>query len=261
MEYTYDQMFQRNIGIFTTEEQEKIKDFKVAIAGAGGLGGEIAHLLTRLGVMNIKICDPEVFEITNINRQFGCYMDTIGQNKAKVVARDLKRINPSLNVEAFDYGINATNADEFIYGCDVVVDAIDFYTIQHSIELQDAARRQNKWVMTSQIVGSMVSTMNIKPGGSHYGDMFFENGKLSMSKVIKIFFPTLPKEATNEMVGRVASGEKITFPTWSHASELIAIFLLEDLVGYFIKNDRILLSSPEVTLVDLYNKRFIVNNV
>lgn len=261
MKYTYDQMFQRNIGIFTSEEQERIKNLKVVIAGAGGLGGELAYLLTRLGVTNIRLCDPEEFEISNINRQFGCYFDTIGQNKATAVSKELLRINPKLNLEVWDYGINKSNAKEFIDGCDVVIDAIDFYAIERSIELQEEARQQNKWVMTAQIAGSMVSNMNFKPGGPHYGDLFFENGYLSIEKVMNVLFPILPREATPDILKKVTNGEKLALPSWSHAPVITSVLLLEDLVSYFIKHEKELIVAPAITMLNLYNKEFEVKNV
>lgn len=260
MKYSYEEMFQRNIGIFTEEEQKQIKNLKVSIAGAGGLGGELAYLLVRLGVMNIKICDPEEFEISNINRQFGCYVDTVGQNKANAVAKELLRINPQINIEVWDYGIDVANAARFVDGCDVVIDAIDFYSVLASVSLQEEARAQGKWVMAAQIVGSMASTINFKPGCPHYGDLFYENGRVSMIKVVNVLFPVLPKEATREMVARVVSGEKIALPSWSHASVVTALLLVEDLVSYFIKKEKELVVAPLVTMLDLFNKKYIKSN-
>lgn len=253
-------MFQRNIGIFTLEEQEKIKNLKVAIAGAGGLGGELAYLLTRLGVINIIICDPEVFEISNINRQFGCYIETVGQNKAIAVSKELLRINPNLNLEVWDYGVDGLNASRFMNGCDVIIDAIDFYGISSSIKLQEEAKKQNKSIMTAQIVGSMASTMNIKPDGPNYNDLFFEDGNLSMEKVISSFFPILPNEATPEIVEKVINGESIILPSWSHAPVVTAIMLIEDLVSCYIKHEKELLFAPSVVLLDLNNKKYIIKD-
>jgi len=81
----YSKMVSRNIGIFSTEEQQKIKNAKVAIAGAGGVGGLLAERLIRLGVNFLKISDPETFEISNLNRQLGCNSETIGKFKASVI--------------------------------------------------------------------------------------------------------------------------------------------------------------------------------
>jgi drug/metabolite transporter (DMT)-like permease len=51
--------------------QEKISNSVVGVAGQGGLGGGVAMLLARLGVRHLKICDPDSFETSNINRQLG----------------------------------------------------------------------------------------------------------------------------------------------------------------------------------------------
>lgn len=61
--------FERNLGFLTLEEQERINNSVVAIAGAGGDGGLLALQFARLGVGEIRLADPDPFEAENINRQ------------------------------------------------------------------------------------------------------------------------------------------------------------------------------------------------
>ena len=72
--------FVRNIGLLSEEDQGRIERSRVAVAGAGGVGG--VHLLTlaRLGVGRFSIADFDTFEPVNVNRQFGAMASTCGRN-------------------------------------------------------------------------------------------------------------------------------------------------------------------------------------
>ncbi|HYF28845.1 MAG TPA: ThiF family adenylyltransferase, partial [Candidatus Paceibacterota bacterium] len=74
----YAERVDRNIGWLTEAEQYALFGKVVGIAGCGGMGGAIAQSLLRLGVGEIRIADPEVFDISNINRQFAARRDSIG---------------------------------------------------------------------------------------------------------------------------------------------------------------------------------------
>jgi molybdopterin/thiamine biosynthesis adenylyltransferase len=95
----YRELFQVNLGIFTEEEMERIRATKVFIGGCGGLGGTMAIILARSGVENFILVDPDCFEPSNMNRQATCFVDTLGQNKAEVTAREIRRINPGARVK------------------------------------------------------------------------------------------------------------------------------------------------------------------
>ena len=65
--------------------QEKLAHSVVGVGGAGGLGSYLAVQLARVGVKHIKIGDLNHFEESNINRQLGAGINTIGKNKAIIV--------------------------------------------------------------------------------------------------------------------------------------------------------------------------------
>ena len=85
--FSYREAFDRNLGWFTEDEQERLRGKTIAIAGMGGVGG--VHLLTlaRLGVAGFHIADLDSFELANFNRQVGATMSTIGEGKTSVLAR------------------------------------------------------------------------------------------------------------------------------------------------------------------------------
>lgn len=68
------------------DRQDKLKNAVVGIAGTGGIGGQLAQRLVRMGVRNIKLADPDSFDVSNMNRQMGADLKHLGKNKAEVVA-------------------------------------------------------------------------------------------------------------------------------------------------------------------------------
>ena len=63
----YDEMITRQKEIFTTTQQEKLKNTPVCIIGCGGLGGSVIEQLIRVGFENLTIVDEDVFDKTNMN--------------------------------------------------------------------------------------------------------------------------------------------------------------------------------------------------
>ena len=90
----------RNIGPITFEEQELIRTSRVAVLGVGGLGGPLAENLVRAGCQNLVICDFDVFDESNLNRQI-CTTDDIGKRKIDVVEDFLQKIDPEISIRKF----------------------------------------------------------------------------------------------------------------------------------------------------------------
>ena len=122
MEPSYEEITQRNIGVFTPEEQARIQTLVVAVAGCGGQGAPAAHNLARMGVGELRLADPEEFEASNVNRQFAAYVDTIGVPKAEAVAAELARINPRLVTRTFTEGVREDSVAEFLDSADAVIE-------------------------------------------------------------------------------------------------------------------------------------------
>lgn len=135
--------------------QAKLSNSVVGVAGAGGIGGAVALGLARLGVRHIKIADPDSFEISNINRQFGASLETVGRNKALVVAELVHQLAGDVTIEVFPEGIQKHTAGAFVDGCDLVLDQMDFYSIAERYALHRAYRKSDKCkgMLASSVVG------------------------------------------------------------------------------------------------------------
>ena len=87
--------YQRNFSTISRKQQLELFDSHIAIIGCGGIGGNLAEYLCRIGIGNITLMDFDVFEEHNLNRQNFSSIDTIGQYKVEVVTKGLQKINPA----------------------------------------------------------------------------------------------------------------------------------------------------------------------
>jgi len=119
----YWDSFKRNIGLVSFEDQEKIRTTPLAIFGIGGLGSPLVEQLTRSGCEKLLICDNDKFVSSNLNRQT-CFLSDIGKFKVDVLEKQLKNINPNMEISKF-YEVNSSNIHELLDKISLVVLALD----------------------------------------------------------------------------------------------------------------------------------------
>lgn len=105
-------------------EQTRLERALVGIAGAGGLGSNVAAHLVRAGVRRFVIADFDVVSASNLNRQF-FFRDQVGRHKTSALAENLRRIEPNLDLTLHDVRLDASNLRHVFGMCDVVVEAFD----------------------------------------------------------------------------------------------------------------------------------------
>jgi sulfur carrier protein ThiS adenylyltransferase len=104
---------------------EILKDKKVFVAGAGGLGSNVCVMLTRAGVGDITIVDFDRVEASNLNRQQFFY-DQTGMPKVNALKENLLRINPELKITALEARLDADNCEELVPGkADLIFECFD----------------------------------------------------------------------------------------------------------------------------------------
>src|SRR5437762_11146275 len=84
--FDYETAFRRNRGFVSSEEQQRLRRARVAVAGLGGTGGAQVQALARTGIGAFTLADPDTFELVNFNRQLGAFMHTLGRNKTDVAS-------------------------------------------------------------------------------------------------------------------------------------------------------------------------------
>ncbi len=104
--------------------KKHLSHFRVGIAGAGGLGSNCAAALARCGTGTLVICDFDIVEEENLNRQF-YFIHQTGMKKTGALKENLKMINPSVNVITHDITLTRENIPGIFAGCDVIVEAFD----------------------------------------------------------------------------------------------------------------------------------------
>lgn len=112
-------------GIFSDLDQAALKKKTVAVIGCGGLGGYVIEMLSRLGVGHLVICDGDVFDESNLNRQIMSKESNIGCNKALEAAKRVLDINPLIRMTVHDQNLTNQNGRGIIHDCDLVIDALD----------------------------------------------------------------------------------------------------------------------------------------
>ncbi|MFX0058240.1 MAG: ThiF family adenylyltransferase [Candidatus Hodarchaeota archaeon] len=120
---SYWHQIERNIGLISKEEQEKLRKSKIAVLGLGGLGGSVAEQLIRSGCEKLVICDNDTFENSNLNRQL-CSLNDLGKYKIDVIEKMLKGINPNIILQTF-YEIDEFNISKIIQETKVVALTLD----------------------------------------------------------------------------------------------------------------------------------------
>lgn len=108
--------------------QQKLRDAKVLIIGAGGLGSPVALYLTAAGVGTIGLIDYDIISESNLNRQLLYEEKNLGQLKVEAAAERLKGLNRNVCINTYTEKISRSNLAQMsniISGYDIVVDCCD----------------------------------------------------------------------------------------------------------------------------------------
>ncbi len=164
----------RNIGFFSMAEQDRLLNATVAIPGLGGVGG--AHLITlaRMGIGRFHLADFDVFEPANLNRQYGAKVSHFGRPKLDVMVEEAMNINPFLDIRKFPEGVDKKNLETFLDGVDVVVDGIDFFSIDVRRMVFKRARELGIHVVTVGPLGFSAAMLVFAPERGMDFDAYFD---------------------------------------------------------------------------------------
>lgn len=121
---SYDELESTMMARHTPNVHNKIKNSKVAIAGLGGLGSNIAVSLARVGVGELLLIDFDVVEPSNLNRQ-SYYVRHLGMSKTDALEEQIKEINPFIKVKTKNIKIDESNIVELFEYYPVICEAFD----------------------------------------------------------------------------------------------------------------------------------------
>jgi len=151
--------------------QRKLKEAKVLIIGAGGLGCPVALYLAAAGVGYIGIVDNDKVSLTNLQRQILYNSEVVGKAKVTHAKEVLESINPHIGVHPVFDRLNEANAESLMQAYDVIVDATDNFRARYLISR--TCQLQSKPMVHGSIeeFKGMVSVFNYR-GGPVYEDLF-----------------------------------------------------------------------------------------
>jgi sulfur-carrier protein adenylyltransferase/sulfurtransferase len=163
------QMILPEVGI---KGQEKLKNARVLVVGAGGLGCPVLSYLVSSGVGYIKVADNDLVEETNLHRQ-PLYADNcIGKSKVYEAARILNDINPNVSIVPLDLYVSAENICELVSDVQIIVDGSDNFATKYL--LNDACVELGKTLVSGSIFcfEGQVSVFNAALNGSTRGPTY-----------------------------------------------------------------------------------------
>lgn len=125
------QLILDNIGI---QGQYRLKQSKILIIGAGGLGSPIIIYLAASGIGNIGIIDHDNINISNLNRQIIYNFNQIKSFKTYYAKQKIKHINPRCSTHVYTYKLTDQNAINIIKYYDIIIDATDNFNTRYIID-------------------------------------------------------------------------------------------------------------------------------
>ncbi len=151
----------RNREAISLKEQLRLAKSRVAVIGAGGLGGQVILLLARMGIGTLVVVDYDVFDETNLNRQALSSMETLGKQKPEAAAATVSSINPGVKVIPCQVKLDSSNAPEILTGSNVVVDALD--NVQDRFLLERTTKKLGIPLVHGALAGFEGQVMTIFP--------------------------------------------------------------------------------------------------
>jgi sulfur-carrier protein adenylyltransferase/sulfurtransferase len=160
---------------FGLDNQLKLKEARVLVVGAGGLGCPALLYLTAAGVGTLGIADFDTIDLSNLQRQILFTMDDLGKNKSMAASDRLKELNPNVHFRCYPKKLLADNVIEILNDFDVVVDGTDNF--QSRYLLNDACVLTGKPLVYGSILRfeGQVAVFNHKNASGHssnYRDLF-----------------------------------------------------------------------------------------
>lgn len=113
--------------------QVRLKNAKIAIVGAGGLGCPIIQYLASCGVGKIGIIDFDLIEISNLNRQTLYTPDDVGKKKGIIAKEKALKQNPDIEIEYIDCKLTEENAKSILAEFDIVMDGCDNFATRYTV--------------------------------------------------------------------------------------------------------------------------------
>lgn len=143
----------RNQLLITQEEQAQLMNNTIGMLGLSIGGAMVKALVGSLHTMQMKIADFDELSTSNLNRVMAPIW-RVGQTKASMVAQDCYELNPFVNLQVYDKGVNKENIAEFMSGLDIIFDEIDDFEMK--VIVRKLAKEAGKVVVMLTNLGDSI---------------------------------------------------------------------------------------------------------
>jgi len=218
----------RNMKSFSYSDQATLLRSKASIVGLGGLGGVVIEILARLGIGTLNLIDGDIFEESNLNRQYLCMESLISTPKADAAAKRINEINSSITVFHHHKYLNEENASGIIGDSDVVIDCLDSLSGRFILE------------KTSKKAGCRIVSAAVAGNYGHITTIFPEDEGLTL----------IYGKAEN----RPDKGAEISLGALSHCVSLMAALECSEAIKILLKKGSLL--RNKLLVVDLDGNSF-----
>jgi adenylyltransferase/sulfurtransferase len=150
--------------------QAKLKAASVLIVGAGGLGSPLALYLAAAGVGKIGIIDPDLLELSNLQRQIAHTTGRIGALKVDSAAQAMGEINPLVSVKTYAMKLDAANVAGLIAQYDVICDGTDNFEARFL--LADACVAGRRTLVSAAVLRFEGQISTFKPHADPHGPCY-----------------------------------------------------------------------------------------
>ena len=113
--------------------QRRLKAARVALVGLGGVGGPAALDLAAAGVGTLRLIDPDVVSLSNLQRQVQFATADVGRPKVQAAADRLSALNPHVRLEPLAERLDAASAERLLAGCDLAIDGTDDFETRRRV--------------------------------------------------------------------------------------------------------------------------------
>jgi len=218
----------RNLGLLTEEEQKKIDETVLLIAGCG-VGSLIAISAVRLGFEKLLLVDGDYVELSNINRQ-GYSSRDVGKFKVDALARRIKQINPHAKIRKYPVFVDPKNAAEFVKRADIIIDSIDPDAAQAVIAMHREAQKEHKTIIQPTDVGWGAMVQIFTPDSISYEKMIGLDPETPVEKIsneeafgkfVQYFVKLMPGYVS-KIAMEVAEGKRPHYPQPVSASYILS---------------------------------------
>lgn len=164
--------------------QQKLKNARVLVIGAGGLGAPLLQYLAAAGVGTLGIVDDDTVSLSNLQRQVIHDTDQLGEPKVASAAEAIARLNPNVKVEPYPTRIAGHNAMALVSEYDIVADGSDNFTTRYLVS--DACFFAKKPLVTAAVGQFDGSITTLRP--------FETDAEGNQNPSYRCLFPEKPRE-------------------------------------------------------------------